>query len=141
MLAIDLYPTLAGLAGAPIPRQKTLDGKDIWADVALGNNPHAEESIFWLRHHGGGNEVAIRRGNLKAYRKNFGKWQVFDVAEDVSESSDLAKSEQIFLGQQVSAGAAWAKTHTAPQWHDTQASLNSWIENSMPRYEETFKMR
>lgn len=97
--------------------------------------------MFWLRHHGGGNEVAIRNGNLKAYRKNFGKWQVYDVQSDVSESTDLAESNTAFLDARLAEGAKWSRTHLDPQWHDTEAGRQSWIKNEMPRYESTFEKR
>lgn len=141
VLALDLYPTFAGLAKASIPEEKKLDGKNIWADLLAGRNPHNDETMFWLRHHGGGNEVAIRHGDSKAYRKNFGKWQVFNVTSDVEESSDIAKSNTEFLNQRIAEGGEWAKTHKEPQWHDTAAGLKSWIENEMPKYNATFQTK
>lgn len=141
VLALDLYPTFAGLAQADIPEDKQLDGKDIWASIAADSNPHVDDTIFWLRHHGGGNEVSIRRGPLKAYRKQFGKWQVFDVEADPGETTDLAKSNTEFIQKRVAEGAAWAETHQPPQWHDTEASFQSWFENQMPQYERTFQTR
>ncbi|QDT09986.1 sulfatase-like hydrolase/transferase [Planctomycetes bacterium K23_9] len=141
VLALDLYPTFTGLAGATVPEGKKLDGKDIWSDFLAGRNSHVGETMYWLRHHGSGNEVAIRNGNLKAYRKNTGKWQVFDVANDVGETTDLAKANADFLSSRIADGADWARSLIAPQWHDTQAALDSWIENKMPRYESTFQAR
>lgn len=141
VLALDFYPTFAGLADAKIPEEKQLDGKGIWKEVLGGQNPHADETIFWLRHHGGGNEVAIRNGNLKAYRKMLGAWQVFNLANDVGESRNIAKENNDFLNQRVAEGAVWGKTHVDPRWHDTQAGLDSWIKNAMPKYDLTFKRR
>lgn len=66
MPALDLYPTFADMANATIPANRQLDGKDIWNDLLAGRNSHDGETIFWLRHHGGGNEVAIRKGNLNS---------------------------------------------------------------------------
>ena len=139
--ALDLYPTFAELAGATIPENKSLDGKNIWDDFLQGSNPREHETMHWLRHHGGGNEVAIRRGNLKAYRKQFGAWKVFDVVDDVKESIDIAKSHEQTLDQLVEDGLIWSKTHQEPQWHDTQAGLDNWSKNEMPKYEKTFKRR
>jgi arylsulfatase A-like enzyme len=141
VLALDFYPTFAGLAGAKIPKDKKLDGKDIWSDILAGRNPHAGETMVWLRHHGGGNEVAIRRDQLKAYRKNGGAWRVFDVTSDVGEAEDVAKSNRDFLKQRITEGAEWSKTLIDPQWHDTEAGLNAWNENNMPKYDATFKQR
>ncbi|MDF1858945.1 MAG: sulfatase-like hydrolase/transferase [Verrucomicrobiales bacterium] len=141
VLALDLYPTFAGLAGASVPPGKVLDGKNIWSDFLAGKDPRPDEPVFWLRHHGRGNEVAIRRGNLKAYRKQFGAWKVFDVTSDFDESEDLAKANKDVLKTMVNDGREWSKTLTDPQWHDTAAGLKSWIENGMPKWEETFQMR
>lgn len=141
VLALDLYPTLAGLADAEVPASKILDGKDIWADFLAGQNPRGEESVFWVRHHGGGNEVAIRKGNLKAHRKMLGAWKVYDVTTDLDESDDLAKANPEILGTMISEGLEWSKTLTDPQWHDTAAGLKSWIDNGMPKWEKTFAPR
>ncbi|MFG0267563.1 MAG: sulfatase-like hydrolase/transferase [Rhodopirellula sp. JB055] len=139
--ALDFYPTFAALANATVHHEKVLDGKNVWEELTSGVNPHADDTLFWLRHHGGGNEVAIRKGNWKAYRKQFGKWQVFDVREDVSESKDMAAEQHEFLSQAIRDGGVWSTTLVAPKWHDTDAGRRSWIENEMPKYERTFQMR
>lgn len=141
VLALDFYPTFAGLAGAKIPAGKKLDGKDIWSAVQAGRNPHPDEIMHWLRHHGVGNEVALRRGDLKAYRKNFARWKVFDVTRDPGETNDLAGKSSELLDSLVADGLAWSKTLQAPQWHDTKAGLTSWRKNQMPKYPETFQRR
>ena len=138
VLALDLYPTFAGLAGATIPADKELDGRDIWSDLQAGKDPHPTDRMHWLRHHGVGNEVAIRQGNLKAYRKNFGAWKVYDVATDPTEATDLARANPELLEALIQDGLKWSQTHRNPQWHDTANGLKSWNDNDMPRYEATF---
>ncbi|MDF1659938.1 MAG: sulfatase-like hydrolase/transferase, partial [Verrucomicrobiales bacterium] len=141
VLALDLYPTFAGLAGATIPADKKLDGRDIWGFLIAGLDPRGDDPVFWLRHHGVGNEVAIRQGNLKAYRKNFGPWRLYDVTSDFDESEDLAKENAGLLDDLVGKGRKWSETLQSPQWHDTAAGLKSWNENGMPKFEETFSRR
>ena len=141
VLALDLYPTFSGLAEATIPKTKELDGKDIWSCLGNNQNPHQDETLYWLRHHGVGNEVAIRRNHLKAYRKNFAFWQVFNLSEDLGEQNNIAAEHDDFLAQQIMAAQAWSGTHVDPLWHDTEASFQSWVENRMPRYDETFRVR
>lgn len=140
VLALDLYPTFAGLAGAEVPADKVLDGNDIWTDFLAGNDPRGDDPVFWLRHHGVGNEVSIRQGNLKAYRKNFGPWRLYDVTTDFDESDDLAKENQE-LEYLIGKGRDWSETLQSPQWHDTATGLKSWNENGMPKFEETFSRR
>ena len=139
--ALDFYPTLTALAGGKIPVDKKIDGKNIWPDFLAGNNPHPNDPIFWIRHHGGGNEVAIRKGNLKAYRKQFSAWKVFDVTTDFGEEKNLAKENAAVLNEMISAGREWSDTLQEPQWHDTAAGLKSWIDNEMPKYAKTFAPR
>lgn len=141
VLALDFYPTFAGLAGAELPDGKVLDGKDIWKDVLSGRDPHPDEPVFWLRHHGAGNEIAIRKGNLKAYRKNYSAWKLFDVTSDFSEAQDLAKENEDLLDTLIENGREWSESLKEPQWFDTAAGLKSWSENGMPQYERSFQRR
>ena len=139
VLALDLYPTFAGLAGADLQSDKKLDGRDIWKDFLAGKDPHPSEPMFWLRHHGGGNEVSLRRGNLKAYRKQFGAWRIYDVTRDFGETTDITKENSQLLDTLLADGLAWSRTHQDPQWHDTENGLKSWRENGMPQYPKTFR--
>jgi len=139
--ALDFYPTFAGLGKAEVPEKKILDGVDVWDALLAGENSREDEPIFWIRHHGSGNEVAIRRGNLKAYRKQFSKWKLFDVANDPEEKNDLAQDRSDFVKEVVAEGKKWSGTHQEPQWHDTLNGFKSWEENEMPRYERTFGVR
>lgn len=141
VLALDLYPTFAGLAKATVLKDKKLDGMNIWTDLLANKNPRPDAPMFWLRHHGGGNEVSIRRGNLKAYKKNFGAWKVFDVTKDPGEKTDLAKPHSDQLNSLVEDGLIWSKSHQEPQWHDTAKGLQTWKEKNMPQYERTFQRR
>lgn len=141
VLAIDFYPTFAGLAGANIPTKKKLDGKNVWQDFVAGKNPHKDETLFWLRHHGPGNEVAIRRNNMKAHRKIFGAWKMHDMSIDIGEKKDVANAHQELLVKLLADGLKWSQTHIAPQWHDTKGSLTKWVKNKMPKYAETFSRR
>lgn len=139
--ALDFYPTFSKLAGASIPSNKLLDGEDVWSNIRDNTPPHVDDTLHWLRHHGAGNEVAIRRNDLKACRKMGGKWQVFDVARDPGETKDLSRDQAKLLGELIETGADWSRGLIDPQWHDTAASLHSWIKNEMPQYDSTYRRR
>ena len=139
--ALDLYPTFAGLANARLPSGKNLDGRDIWSDLLAGTNPRPNEPLFWVRHHGGGNEVAIRSGSLKAYRKMFGAWKTYDIAEDISEAKDVARQSSQQLDKMIADGLKWSRTLRSPQWHDTKQGMLNWKQRRMPRFERTFRRR
>ena len=63
------------------------------------------------------------------------------MTTDFDESDNVARSNAERLDSLISDGQGWSKTHRDPQWHDTQAGLDSWIENKMPNYEKTFKRK
>lgn len=63
-MAIDIFPTIANLTGAPLP-EKEIDGKDIWPVLTgeTGKSPH--EAYFFYYHT---NELhAVRSGDWKLY--------------------------------------------------------------------------
>ena len=66
---------------------------------------------------------------------------IFVVCDDLGEQNNIAAEHDDFLIQQIMAAQTWSGTHIDPLWHDTEASFQSWVENQMPRYDETFRVR
>jgi arylsulfatase A-like enzyme len=110
-MTIDILPTLAGLAGAELPRHK-IDGKDIWpllSGKADARSPHEALYFYWDRH-----LQAVRSGKWKlhlphSYRTLAGKaggrdgkpapysqaetpLALYDLAKDVGETTNVAES-------------------------------------------------
>lgn len=88
---IDLLPTLAGLAGAAVPTDRVIDGRDIWplmADVAGSHSPH--EHYFFYK---GQRLESVRSGSWKLRRpgRKEEAIELYDLATDVGESVNLAK--------------------------------------------------
>jgi len=97
---IDVLPTLAGLAGAATPKDRVIDGRDIWplmtgaADIA----PPHEAFYFYQMDQ----LQAVRSGKWKYFvpmeskKRNWGKPEgkkpglLFDLEADVKESVDVA---------------------------------------------------
>ncbi len=101
---IDLLPTIARLAGARIPDDSVIDGKDIWPLMAGADGattPH--EAYFFYR---GDRLRAVRSGDWKLHlagrdggrakqkRKRAGAAaELYDLGEDIGETRNLASSE------------------------------------------------
>jgi arylsulfatase A len=107
-MTIDLLPTLARLAGAPVSAERIIDGRDLWPLLERRRNaaaPHDALYFYW------GTELhAIRSGKWKLHlphpyqsleqagqdgspgkyvRKEIGL-SLFDLEKDVGETTDLA---------------------------------------------------
>lgn len=82
---MDVLPTLAKLAGAPLPAGRKLDGADIWP--ILSGAPDAKpvhDAFYYFR---GLKLQAVRAGDWKLHLA--GK-QLFNLADDIGESTNVA---------------------------------------------------
>ncbi len=83
---IDLLPTLARLAGAKVPADRVIDGKDIWPLISGkpgAKSPH--DAFFYYR---GNNLEAIRSGRWKLRRTK--QTELYDLKADISEKQNLS---------------------------------------------------
>lgn len=102
---MDILPTIFGLAGAKLPSDRSLDGRDIRSLLLPGKLKQSEElgEFEFLYSHYKNNITAIRKGPWKLHIQigsqtgdNYGytasreKPLLFNVEEDVSESIDRA---------------------------------------------------
>ena len=90
--AIDLFPTLAGLAGADTSAGLPLDGVDVWAAIADGAQSPRDEVVHSLD--------VIRKGDWKFIEEgiDYYGWttdapELYDIAADPYEETNLASSE------------------------------------------------
>lgn len=98
--AVDLYPTLAALAGASTSRSKPLDGVNVWGTIAQGKASPRSEIIYNIEPFRG----AIRQGDWKlVWRTTLPQSvELFNIAEDPSERNDVAAAnpERVLALQQ-----------------------------------------
>lgn len=142
--SLDLFPTFATLAGATIPANKALDGKDLWGDYLNGKGS-MRDSIFVLRHREGLNDnVGVRKGKWKAVKHNLNgtdKWRLFDVEADIAETNDLSQQHPAILKSMAREAQQWSRDHKEPLFFDSTRASNGWKVNNMPRYDEIFKVK
>lgn len=138
--ALDFYPTFAKLANATIQPNKDLDGLDIWSNVVAGTNARSNnEIIMSIRHDNASNRVGIRRGDWKAYRFNNNQnWKLFNITNDISETTDLSSSNPTILQELKVAGANLTKEFIEPLWFHATNAATAWSNNGMPNFEATF---
>ncbi len=99
--AIDLLPTLAGLAGIPLVGTKALDGKDL-SPLLLGNaNEWPDRMIFSYQD----GKVSVRNGR---YRLDQGG-TLFDMISDPGQTTNVAARNPEVAGKLAKAVIAWRK--------------------------------
>jgi arylsulfatase A-like enzyme len=113
--SLDVFPTVAALAGVTSPSPQPLDGVDLLPSL-LGEGPGAlkDRALFWRT--GGGESLAIRRGEFKLVQVRQRRIELYDLSTDISEARDLAKSRPQTLSALKKELAAWDATLVSPKW-------------------------
>jgi len=92
-IGYDLLPTLAAIAGAPVPSDRPIDGEDL-APVLAGSPLERRRPLYWEFDDGYGFHFAIRDGRWKLLAdRAFGKVRLFDLAADRFEVIDRSAAE------------------------------------------------
>ncbi|MCG3200766.1 MAG: Arylsulfatase [Gammaproteobacteria bacterium] len=86
---VDMYPTLASLAGASLGKNKPLDGIDIWQTIREGRPSPRQEVVY----HVGPFLAAVREKEWKLVWKTTlpSRIELFNLAQDPSEKSNVAE--------------------------------------------------
>lgn len=85
MTTMDLLPTFAKLAGAEIPNDRVIDGKDIFPTL-LGKEKSPHKAFFYHRL----NELqAVRSGKWKLHVRKNKPVALFDLNRDIGETTNL----------------------------------------------------
>ena len=86
--AVDMYPTLAALAGASTTKCKPLDGLNVWETIAEGKPSPRTEIVYNIEPFRG----AVRQGDWKLIWRTLlpSSVDLYNLAEDPSEKNNLA---------------------------------------------------
>ena len=83
--AMDLLPTFAKLAGAPVPDDRVIDGKDVWP-VLAGDAKSPHDQFFYHRQN---NLQAVRSGNWKLHVDQGKPKALYDLEKDIGEKENV----------------------------------------------------
>ena len=102
-ISLDILPTLVAAGGGTVPTSARLDGVDV-GSVWAGEKKAPSRSMFW--HYRG--YSAVRNGRDKILRTAPDEpFQLFDVVEDVAESSNLASAKPQILARLEASFEKW----------------------------------
>ena len=108
---LDLFPTICAAVGIKVPSGIKLDGVDLTPFVNGQSTGVPHETLFWSN----GPNIAVRRGNWKLVKSYENAW-LFDLAKDLGESKNLAKSEPKIVEQLERAYQEWRSQMSKPAW-------------------------
>jgi arylsulfatase A-like enzyme len=97
---MDLYPTLARLAGATVPGDRVIDGREIWPLLSAADGARSPHDVFF-HHTANGPLGAVRAGSWKLILPRQEKpnkdaaavakpAELYDLANDLSETTNVA---------------------------------------------------
>ncbi|MEY4484229.1 MAG: hypothetical protein RL693_1681 [Verrucomicrobiota bacterium] len=88
MHAVDIYPTIAALAGASTAKCKPLDGVNVWETIAEGKSSPRSEVIYNVEPFRG----AVRQGDWKLIWRTLipTSADLYNLAEDPYEKNNVA---------------------------------------------------
>jgi len=102
MSEIDVLPTLVGLAGGEVPKDRVIDGRDIWPLLSGKSKESPHEALFYFS---GTNLAGVRSGAWKLLvvpqsrgmglkdekeDKKQAAIQLFNLDKDIGETTDVA---------------------------------------------------
>ncbi|MCC7147445.1 MAG: sulfatase-like hydrolase/transferase [Phycisphaeraceae bacterium] len=121
VISLDIFPTALALAGRTVSPNLTLDGKSLLPLLlenpapgsAPGSNPAPgskpaprqplHDTLFWRM----GPQQALRRGPWKLVRSKETPWQLYNLADDLGESTDRAAANPQVAQELLTAYQHW----------------------------------
>jgi len=111
MWSIDLFATTLDAAGLPLPKDKPLDGKSI-LPALKGETDKLHDELYWSSA-GAKGKWAIRSGNWKLVAEK-DRLELFDLEDDLSETTDLAAKHPKAVSELTAKYNAWLDEMAAP---------------------------
>lgn len=114
---LDILPTACAAAGAEAGAD--LDGVNLLPYLRGKQATPPHEALFWRF----GPQKAVRKGRWKLVdwrdfvAKKQSGWQLYDLADDIGETRDLAAAQPQLVAQLSAAWDAWNTRNVAPLWH------------------------
>ncbi len=108
--ALDLLPTAMSAAGLTLPTN--FDGVNLMPHLGYSAKPVERKSLFWRY----GQNLAMRKGQWKVVKQRSNDFQLFDLASDPAETTDLAVLRADMKKQLLAELEATNREMAAPLW-------------------------
>jgi arylsulfatase B len=111
IISMDANATALEAAGAT-PAKAKLDGENLLPLLTGESTAAPHETLFWRV----GRKNALRQGDWKLIREGGGAWQLYDLAHDVSESSNVAAQHVDRITELSAQWNKWNAEQIDPLW-------------------------
>lgn len=118
---VDVLPTVLALAGGVGSPDHPLDGRNIWSTLAEGKQSPHEDVLISVEAFRG----AIRKGDWKLVKVALlpGKTELFDIANDPSETTNVADQHPEVVRELEARLLAYAKDQKPSEWLKAQPAF------------------
>ena len=111
--ALDLFPTALNAASAGYAtKTPRLDGIDLSPMLTGDRELAPNRALFWKQK----KNAAVRQGQWKLVQFNGGDFELYNLADDISEENDLAASQPDVVESLKKLKDDWVEDHEAPRW-------------------------
>jgi arylsulfatase A-like enzyme len=120
VMNLDVLPTCLSAAGSPVDSAAALDGLDLVPYLTSNNPASPHETMYWRY----GEQWAIRQGDWKLVvsKGGSGKPELYNLAKDMSESTDLATADPKRVAEMQKLYDAWSAQQAEPTVKDAKAN-------------------
>jgi arylsulfatase A-like enzyme len=134
---LDILPTAVRAAGGRLPNDRRIDGVDLIPYLTGEREGAPHDVLFWKTNW----SAAVRRGHWKLVRTPAGEHWLFNLRDDIGETTDLYERRPEVAEALRRELGRWEATLPPPIW----TSEPRWREHSLIRYDQkavdTFKRR
>ncbi len=117
--SLDVFPTALAAAGGRAAKELNLDGVNLLPHLREEAKPAlADRVLFWRT--GGGQSFAVRAGNLKLVKVGKNPPELYDLAADVAESTNVADKKPEAMATLQKRLDAWNADLVPPKWDSPQ---------------------
>jgi arylsulfatase A-like enzyme len=109
--SLDVFATAVAISGAAVPEHHRPEGVNLIPFLSGENAGQPHERLFW-RHSGG--SWAVREGDWKLVKLPDSPLELYNLAEDVSEATDLAAAQPTTVARLKAAFDWWNVDNIPP---------------------------
>ncbi len=91
VIALDIFGTAAAVTGAPLPKNRSIDGVNLMPYLTGEASGRPHDVLFWRMNQ----RTAVRVGDWKLLRnprRGESGWHLYNLADDLVEEKDLAEA-------------------------------------------------